>query len=64
MTVVSSVDLKDTSLVDLMVDSMVEKMAALSGHWMVERKVALMAVAMAAKLGPLMVGWMVASRAS
>ena len=60
----SSVDPTDTSLVDLMVDSMVAKMAALSGHWMVERKVALMAVAMAAKLGPLMVGSMVAPTAS
>ena len=31
-TVVSLVDPTDTWLVDLMVDSMVEKMAALSGH--------------------------------
>ena len=60
----SLVDLTDTSLVDLMVDSMVAKMADSSGHSMVERKVALMAVAMAAKLGPLMVGWMVAPRVS
>ena len=60
----SLVDPTDTWLVDLMVDSMVEKMAALSGHWMAERKVVVMAVAMAEQLGSLMVGWMVAPRVS
>ena len=61
-TVVSSVDQTDILLVDLMADSMVDKMAASSGHWMVEKKVVGMAVAMAAKLGPAMVAWMVAPR--